>query len=540
MADLHKLPKELEEKIQSIAGGVYIQIEEELSALLAAQADPQEISSEKISEHPDFQALKDEKTALQTDSEQLMLHHQNEISQLKNDVFRLNELNTRNETNLKNNAELTTARLTDSEQVLKNKLTELSFLQEEFDHLNQQALLSKEQLLQTQQTLAQLNEKLSLVELNESRLTKENQAKIATLDIQNKQISALQLQLNEANSEFELVKSEYNQSSDVLAHRQQEDQSLITEFKETINELYQQQKTAASEKQQYQDQQCQHLKDIESLQADKKQFEEKSVELVNAATAALDKENELAERLQKKEEYQIERHNKYQETKSVLAEAQKQTDALVVQLQHSEEEQLKQDEKYNDAKSALAAAEKKISQFELQLQEQQEQQQQQNLALDKQLEDAISQTSALNEKLKQADAQVQADQDNLDGLRQQRDEEQDKWAMQFTSSQNKQNELIEQVNGAEKQLAESLEQIKILEEKTEQVNQTLLTTQKRLDSSRNKYESDSDKARETIKYLRDDNFDLNARLEQEVGELENKLTEYRLRFEYAQKQLEKN
>ncbi|MFT7431512.1 MAG: hypothetical protein ACI971_001978 [Colwellia sp.] len=44
------------------------------------------------------------------------------------------------------------------------------------------------------------------------------------------------------------------------------------------------------------------------------------------------------------------------------------------------------------------------------------------------------------------------------------------------------------------------------------------------------------KARETIKYFRDENTELNLKLEQQVNTLKDKLTEYRLRFDYAQKQ----
>ena len=39
------------------------------------------------------------------------------------------------------------------------------------------------------------------------------------------------------------------------------------------------------------------------------------------------------------------------------------------------------------------------------------------------------------------------------------------------------------------------------------------------------------KARETIKYLRDENTELNLKLEQQVNALKDKLTEYRLRFD---------
>ena len=57
--------------------------------------------------------------------------------------------------------------------------------------------------------------------------------------------------------------------------------------------------------------------------------------------------------------------------------------------------------------------------------------------------------------------------------------------------------------------------------------------------NKNKQELEYNKARETIKYLRDENSELNRKLDQQINELEDKLTEYRLRFEYAQKQLTK-
>jgi len=67
----------------------------------------------------------------------------------------------------------------------------------------------------------------------------------------------------------------------------------------------------------------------------------------------------------------------------------------------------------------------------------------------------------------------------------------------------------------------------------------LIQLQQRLVSARDQLRKDGDNARDTIKYLRDENIDLNAKLEQQVSALEGKLTEYRLRFEYAQKQLSK-
>lgn len=69
----------------------------------------------------------------------------------------------------------------------------------------------------------------------------------------------------------------------------------------------------------------------------------------------------------------------------------------------------------------------------------------------------------------------------------------------------------------------------------------------RFNATREKQEKDNDQIRETIKYLRDENNDMitqnnrqkKAFIEQ-TSELEHKLTEYRLKFEYAQKQLTQN
>jgi hypothetical protein len=47
------------------------------------------------------------------------------------------------------------------------------------------------------------------------------------------------------------------------------------------------------------------------------------------------------------------------------------------------------------------------------------------------------------------------------------------------------------------------------------------------------------KIRETIKYLRDENTELNLKFEQQANALKDKLSKYRLGFDYAQKQLTK-
>jgi len=76
-----------------------------------------------------------------------------------------------------------------------------------------------------------------------------------------------------------------------------------------------------------------------------------------------------------------------------------------------------------------------------------------------------------------------------------------------------------------------------LKEKHDTANQKLVDVKERVEANKEKQEAEYNKARDTIKYLRDENLELSAKLDQEVSELEDKIREYRLRFEYAQKQL---
>ena len=81
------------------------------------------------------------------------------------------------------------------------------------------------------------------------------------------------------------------------------------------------------------------------------------------------------------------------------------------------------------------------------------------------------------------------------------------------------------------------EQLKVAQDGQENILQ-------RFNSNRDKQEIENNKVRETIKFLRDENHQLisdtaeiKSQYTDQISELEHKLTEYRLKFEYAQKQL---
>lgn len=57
---------------------------------------------------------------------------------------------------------------------------------------------------------------------------------------------------------------------------------------------------------------------------------------------------------------------------------------------------------------------------------------------------------------------------------------------------------------------------------------------------KSRQDSSDDQIRTALKQLRDENHELKQRLKEEVAELQDNLTEYRLKFEYAQKQINLN
>jgi len=104
------------------------------------------------------------------------------------------------------------------------------------------------------------------------------------------------------------------------------------------------------------------------------------------------------------------------------------------------------------------------------------------------------------------------------------------------------NLLTEQadLNSVKEELILLKSQLKLSTDEQENILQRFTT-------SREKQEKDNDQVRETIKYLRDENSNLinehneaSTNYTDKINDLEHKLIEYRLKFEYAQKQLNNN
>ncbi|WP_281559134.1 hypothetical protein [Thalassomonas sp. RHCl1] len=461
MADSRKLPKELAEQIQTIAGSVYVQVEEELTTLLAGQVPPEikiaDISREQLAQHPDYQVL------------------ETQISSLKEQVASL-------EATYDDLADSSKKALLDQKQDQK--------LEQEKDQEQLQAVLE-----QQKQTIASL-------EISEGKLSKDNAAKAATLDIQNKQISSLQQELNETASELERVKSDARQESESAREQQEAQQQQVAELSQ-INHML------------------------------NKQLAQTQSELdLAVSTAGQDK-------LSAKEQQQALQQELFELSKSnnkITGDLQLKA-AELKKLQSvltNKDSVIKQ---FTVEAEALQAEKRQQSQL---IAEREEQLQQQAGEIEQMLKDAGQREQVLKENLGKADARLGSQQEELAGLRKKLQSEQDKWALQLSDGQSKQEELIAKLKQSDEQVSQYQQQCDELEQKVSGLNNTLKKAEQRLEKNREKFQADGDKARETIKYLRDENFELNSRLETELGELESKLTEYRLRFEYAQKQLEKN
>lgn len=214
---------------------------------------------------------------------------------------------------------------------------------------------------------------------------------------------------------------------------------------------------------------------------------------------------------------------------------------------------------------ALSNEQKKLK---LELNEQLQQAQKEAEAQEKRLTEQQEKLTFLEETIKQQVKTVQDYKQEVNQLndqqvrlQQQQLQEQKDNSVKEQESQKEQETLLQQVSQLEKNNQELVSNliteqsdIKLYQKEVESLKSQVKLAQdgqenilNRFNANREKQEKDNDQVRETIKYLRDENSEMitqhNEKKEQfleQIHELESKLTEYRLKFEYAQKQLTKN
>lgn len=496
MADHKKVTDSIEESIQSLAGDIYVQIEEKVAELVRSSQKNKDISIEEIEKHPHFIAVKN------TNSEQLkhieLTHAQSETiikeQQLLIDTLQQESISQQSE--LKNIADLNGAKLTDTESVLKEKLSENSTLTDTVKKLTLKEQQQSQALEEQRQQLATLAAEVEQLSKAKENLTKTDQAKAATLNVQNQQISELRDQLSNALAEQAHAKSEFASKIASTTNSVSEHQTQAIQFAKQCETLSQQLEKITKEL-------SEEKARVETLSKEVSEEKSKNTTLEKSAS----EHETVIKSLQEKVQLDT---NEINSLTAKQAEIEKDNQAKITQLN----EQLTQQ---SAAVEALEKSELLVKKLQTKL-ETVEQKVELQLSAIKLANESNEALSKENTKMQQQLAASAHDHEQL--------EQQNQTLTANFSALEKENEQHQnQVIQLNKELKASNEQIN--------------NVQQRFIDNRGKQESEYTQARETIKYLRDENHVLNEKLTTEVAELETQLTEYRLRFEYAQKQLAK-
>jgi len=615
MAEQKKITSELEEQIQSLAGDIYIQIEDKVSAFVADFAKESVMDDDAIEKHPHFQQLL-KKVQIQEEEQSKTINRITEetskdIEVLQKKVEELtSDISSRDQT-IKNTTELNDAKLTDTEKVLKEKLAEISSISTQLKTLTATEKSQSEELDSNKTNLSQLSDALEQKQQSYSSLEKNDKAKSATLEIQNQQISELKLQLDTASAELELMKAnqakelaeaskkittekhqatESSNQASLLSDQlqqaienlqvseknelsnKQELQSLQDKQQESLAKLakFDQEKTEAIAYQELQVKQIESSKvtnqklqsDIEALAKQHKALEDKNANLERVIEEGdqkakmqndnvSNKQNELneltlqIEQLQQKNEHSTtEVSNLTTENKNLAASLDKSIkeqheNSVAHDLVMKKEQQTYKEEKDNLTQKLVTETEKQTASennYQAQLGENEQHQKQIN-TLTIAAKAYQNEVSNLKGKVEIGDKQILDDKNSIHQLKDQMSEIQTHWQKTTEELQQKHDVLDDSLSKANTDNMQYQQEISALNGKVSSAKESVLSSQQRFESGREKQENEYNKARETIKYLRDENLELSSKLEQEVAELEDKVREYRLRFEYAQKQL---
>ncbi|WP_057829955.1 hypothetical protein [Colwellia sp. TT2012] len=520
MVDKSTLSKDIEEQIQSLASDVYIQVEKKLTSLITAAVN-KEISKSTDQQSKNLSAQ--EQSLQQNFSEKLKLQEQ-ELAQIKQVLA---EKQADEETTKQNfQVELTQNTINFSETIERlekevSNLKQHSTQQHDEKQSNDDRL--EEKLLEVEQDLNDKTQKIDglngrimvLTEQDQSLTKKLTQAKeqvntvvvqqVAALNDAKKQINAaaqkqidvLAEKLQQAHSEISHVKAQALQSNDKVVEGLQQKNARLTE------QVRQEQNGKAELQQQLSVQQ----KSIDTEQDKNKQAERKTsdyqAQVIKLAEQAVQNSSDHQGQIAKLVEQAVQNSSDHQGQIAKLVEQTEQNSSdhqgkiakLVEQTEQNSSDHQAQITKLNELTASGRQAQldeiKQMNAAAVQAKQLQDMAQQKIIELDK-----------ANELLSK---QVTTEQDDI--------------------------KLYQQ------EVVVLNEQVKVAQEGQENIL-------KRFNSNRDKQELENNKVRETIKFLRDENHDLlGANTEQatkftdELNVAEYKLTEYRLKFEYAQKQL---
>jgi hypothetical protein len=586
MVDKSKLSKDIEEQIQSLASDVYIQVEEKLTNLITAavttelnkNTDQQNKAlSEKekslqkgFSEKEHLQAqelakLKDALVEQQADEEMAKQHFQVELTQNTINYTETIELLEKELANVKQQSTLNNNEKQSSNNKLDEKLLEteqkLNDRAQEVDGLNGRimVLTEQEQSLSKQLVAAKEQVELNLKQKNEAVLVSKTEAEASAkqqIDILTEKLQLTEKQQSDAVTAVKIqaeasAKQQVDALTEKLQRNEKKQNETVTAVKNQAESTTKQQIDALTEK-------------LQKLERESARVLAETLKNNNIKIQELEhKSSQLAEQIEQEENGKAELQQQLSEQQKSIDEEQdkakkaeqKNQDYQTKIAELTEQADINNQQSIDETKLTSDQAEQ-VKQLHLdeieKINEDAEQVKQLHFdEIEKINEDAEQvKQRHLDEMKKINDKTEILKQLHLDEIKTINEANEQVKQLQITAQQN-----IIELEKANKQLSDKVDteqnDIKLYQQEVSVLNDQVKVAQEgqenilqRFNSNRDRQEVENNKVRETIKFLRDENHQLisdsvdqKAEFTDKLSEVEHKLTEYRLKFEYAQKQL---
>jgi hypothetical protein len=560
MVNKSKLSKDVEEQIQSLASDVYIQVEDKITHLIAAAVKAEinqttdqqnKNSSEKeLSLINDILLLTQQLTEKELDADVKKQNFQVELTQnsinyietierLEKNIINLKQQGTQQQESNQSNNDKLDDKLLEIEQELNDKNQAIDglngrimVLTEQEQSLTMQLNIAKEQIQLSDkkqsealtaikaQVEASAKQKIDVLTENIQLSEKQQDETVAAIKAQaevvaKKQMDALTEKLQLLESETARVQAETLQSSVSNV------KELELEISQLAEQVQQEQNGKAELQQQLSDQQ----KSIDTAQDKNKQAEQKSQDF-------------QAQIIKLTEQGGIEKQQLHDEIKSINEGVEKTKQSHLNEIKSINEGVEKTKQSHLNEIISINEGVEKTKQSHL------NEIKSINEGVEKTKQSHLNEIKSINEEAEKTKQLHLAEIKSINDAGQQLKQ------LQAAAQQN-----IIELEKANVQLKEQVEtqqnDIKLYQQEVSVLNDQVKIAQEgeenilnRFNSNREKQQVENDKVRETIKCLRDENHQLisdnseqKSQFNDQTNELEHKLTEYRLKFEYAQKQL---
>ena len=554
MNDQNKLPLDVEEQIQSLASDVYIQVEEKLTHLIttAVKAEMNKstaqqnknLSEQEQSLHKDFsdkyqlqtkkfEQLKQALAEKEIDEETTKQNFQVEITQntinytetielLENKLSNLKQQSSSQQHEKQRNTHKLEDRLLEVEQNLNDS-------NQKIDGLNGRIMVLTEQELSLTRELVTAQENTVL----NNKYQYEMEAAVKAEVSAKQQVDILTEKLQKLESESVRIQAEALQSSD----------NKITAFDQKTSQLVAQVKQEQNGKSELQQELSIQQKVIDTAhdkikQAEQrnKDYQEQIIKLTNKATIdkqqLLDDVTDISENSKQVKQQHL---DEIADIKGVAEQVKQQhLDEIAdikgvveqVKQQHLDEiadindvaEQVKQ-QHFDEIAGIKGVAEKEKQQHLDEVAST-------NVAAEQAKKQHLDEIASIKEAGKEAVILQSAAQQNIIELEKSNDQ------------------LLNKVEVEKNEVKLYQQEITVLTDQVKVAQQGEENILQRFNNNREKQEIENNIVREAIKSLRDENHQLirdieeqKAQFSEKINETEHKLTEYRLKFEYAQKKL---